>query len=223
MGHSIDSRLSSTHRVNQNSSSSISELSCAEKYWLKISQSDSFSQEQINLHHLPSNSPLKSLNPFIESNGLIHVGGRITNLNLWYTNIHPIFLHGKHLITKQLNILEPYVLVQLFSVHLLVSITILSIFDRLLEQFFGAVSLLNVLGGHHANERDSCQTYWQAFIALCLFTVSNSWSNASLVWSDHGTNFTGAKNKLSDVLHFLGVGKDAKTNIIFYSLSKLCT
>ena len=82
---------------------SVTELSQAERYWISISQNDSFSSELSALQSnrdLPYSSVLKSLNPFLDSHGLIRVGGRISNSELSYNNTHPLVLHGKHLITK---------------------------------------------------------------------------------------------------------------------------
>ena len=45
---------------------------------------------------------LKSLNPFLDTHGIIRVGGRISNSKLSYNRMHPIVLHGKHPITKLL-------------------------------------------------------------------------------------------------------------------------
>ena len=83
----------------------IEELSCAERYWIAMSQSDSFPNELAMLRSnrditLPNNSALKLLNPFLDPHGIIRVGGRISNAKLAYSRIHPIVLHGKHPVTR---------------------------------------------------------------------------------------------------------------------------
>ena len=80
---------------------SVEELSRAERYWIAMSQSDSFPNELAMLRSnrditLPNNSALKLLNPFLDLHGIIRVGGRISNAKLAYSRIHPIVLHGKH-------------------------------------------------------------------------------------------------------------------------------
>ena len=91
----------------QNLHLSVAELSRAERYWISISQSICYPVELSALHSnhvFPSNSVLKSLNPFLDTqrNGLIRVGGRISNSKLSYNRMHPIVLHGKYPITKLL-------------------------------------------------------------------------------------------------------------------------
>ncbi len=48
------------------------------------------------------NSILIRYHPFIDGDGLIHVGGRIMNSSSSYAFIHPILLHHKHIITKRI-------------------------------------------------------------------------------------------------------------------------
>ena len=84
---------------------SVEELSRAERYWIAMSQSDSFPNELAMLRSnrditLPNNSALKLLNPFLDPHGIIRVGGRISNAKLAYSRIHPIVLHGKHPVTR---------------------------------------------------------------------------------------------------------------------------
>ena len=49
-----------------------------------------------------STSAILSLSPFLDSNGLLRVGGRIRRVALPYENIHPIILPPKHPLTVQL-------------------------------------------------------------------------------------------------------------------------
>ena len=85
---------------------STTELRRAERYWLLFTQVNCFAQELASLrskHDLPRHSVLRFLNPFVDSEGLIRVGGRISRSQLSYSNIHPVILHGKHPITKLLT------------------------------------------------------------------------------------------------------------------------
>ena len=47
--------------------------------------------------------PLASLQPLVDSHGILRVGGRLNNSNLHYRFIHPIILHGTNPITKLLT------------------------------------------------------------------------------------------------------------------------
>ena len=51
-------------------------------------------------HSITSDSCLLSLNPFLDSDGILRVGGREQNSNLTYSAMHPIILHGKLPVTR---------------------------------------------------------------------------------------------------------------------------
>ena len=81
----------------------IQELVMAEKYLVKLSQEDNFSTEIALVqgkHSLPNNNRLLSLRPFLDSDGVLRVGGRESNSKLSYMRMHPIILHGKHRLSK---------------------------------------------------------------------------------------------------------------------------
>ncbi|XP_076766420.1 uncharacterized protein LOC143433153 [Xylocopa sonorina] len=84
---------------------SIAELQQAHACIMKIVQKQEFSRE---LHLLSKNqnidkkSKLISLNPFIESNGILRVGGRLRHFNINYSQKHPTLLPKGHFITKLL-------------------------------------------------------------------------------------------------------------------------
>ncbi|GFX90062.1 integrase catalytic domain-containing protein [Trichonephila clavipes] len=68
-------------------------------------------QEQVFLAKIKSlqskgvvspNSKLRNLNPFIDSDGLLRVGGRLSNSDLPYVNKHPAILPGNHNLTVQI-------------------------------------------------------------------------------------------------------------------------
>ena len=51
-------------------------------------------------HVLPPKSCLLSLHPFLDSSGILRVGGRKQNAKLSYSSLHPVILQGKHPVTK---------------------------------------------------------------------------------------------------------------------------
>ncbi|GFT00253.1 integrase catalytic domain-containing protein [Trichonephila clavipes] len=68
-------------------------------------------QEQVFLAEIKSlqskgvvspNSKLRNLNPFIDSDGLLRVGGRLSNSDLPYVNKHPVILPENHNLTVQI-------------------------------------------------------------------------------------------------------------------------
>ncbi|XP_064470080.1 uncharacterized protein LOC135384826 [Ornithodoros turicata] len=75
------------------------ELSAAEKFVFKTVQSESFSKEIYCIEKkqdLPKNSPLRSLNPYIDEDGLLRIGGRLSNSTLDQNQRHPIIIPGRH-------------------------------------------------------------------------------------------------------------------------------
>ena len=81
------------------------ELHAAEQYWLKLSQSDSFAAEIDALktdRFVSCDSHLLSLRPFLDSAGVLRVGGRECNSTLAFAKVHPVILHGRHPIAKLL-------------------------------------------------------------------------------------------------------------------------
>ena len=45
---------------------------------------------------------LKPLNPFLDSDGLLRVGGRLSKSKMDFDSRHPVILHGKHRLTNLL-------------------------------------------------------------------------------------------------------------------------
>ena len=92
-----------TNAIHKSSCLSVQELVAAKNYWISISQADHFEEEIRSLtssHVLPSKSCLLSLHPFLDSSGILRVGGREQNSKLSYSSLHPVILHGKHPVTK---------------------------------------------------------------------------------------------------------------------------
>lgn len=75
------------------------ELRHAEDYWTLLMQQAHFSQEIWALKaekRIPSSSPLVSLNPFLDDDGMLRVGGREANSGRPYDRRHPLIIHAKH-------------------------------------------------------------------------------------------------------------------------------
>ena len=94
-------------RPSRNNSSSIpltvEELTNAENYWISYAQQECFFTEIESLKHkqvLPASSKLLSLRPFIDSNGILRVGGRQQNASLTYS---AVVLPGKHQVTRLID------------------------------------------------------------------------------------------------------------------------
>ncbi|CAI6362844.1 unnamed protein product [Macrosiphum euphorbiae] len=81
---------------------SVPEMKQALQYWLRSAQELEFSAELNDLRQntvLKSTSTLKSLNPFLDSAGLLRVGGRLSQSDLPYDHKHPIILPKTHHLT----------------------------------------------------------------------------------------------------------------------------
>ena len=77
----------------------VREITAAECYWLSISQSVYFPAElkALKSHSaIPDTSCLMPLRPFLDSLGLIRVGGREQHSKALVSSQHPIIIHGKH-------------------------------------------------------------------------------------------------------------------------------
>lgn len=81
----------------------VSELQQAERYLCKMIQRDCFSADIKNLElkrPLLKGNCLLPLSPFVDTDGILRVGGRQRYSNASYSKIHPVVLHSKHVITK---------------------------------------------------------------------------------------------------------------------------
>ena len=95
------------HCRNQDRSTSLylstSELIVSENYWISFTQRQTFYAEIAALkkdESLTKSSRLFSLHPFLDSCGLLRVGGRGWNSQMSFSLIHPLILPGKHPITS---------------------------------------------------------------------------------------------------------------------------
>ena len=87
--------------INQKQSTSY--LVTEEIFVVETSQLDHFGTEIETTKKgcLPSStSGLILLHPFVDSSGLLRVGGRIKNSPWLYYRKHPLIIHGKHYLTK---------------------------------------------------------------------------------------------------------------------------
>lgn len=83
----------------------VQELNDAKLYWIKLTQQTSFNQEIKQLsrgRHLSNSNPLVRLTPFIDSQGVLRVGGRLESSNLSFGAKHPAILPRDSLLTKMI-------------------------------------------------------------------------------------------------------------------------
>ncbi|GBN11695.1 hypothetical protein AVEN_184850-1 [Araneus ventricosus] len=76
---------------------SAEELDGAEKYWRKTTQGDVFAEEIAHLKQgkrVSKTSAILELNPFLDSDGIIHVGGRLQKSKFAYLQKHPILMQS---------------------------------------------------------------------------------------------------------------------------------
>ena len=92
---------------------------------LRITQRERFTLELINLRAnqgVDNKSSLRQLNPFIDDDGLIRVGGRLRNADVPADQKHPIVLPSKHHITTLILRREHFKLRHCGTQHLLSSV-----------------------------------------------------------------------------------------------------
>lgn len=93
--------------------------------WLtKIAQQESFSNEMLcfKKNKLIHSSKIQNLNPFLDDNGILRVGGRIQLSEFSYEKQHPMLLSGKHHFSKLLLAHEHKSLLHAGAQHILSSI-----------------------------------------------------------------------------------------------------
>ena len=77
------------------------ELAAAEEIWVALAQQQEFAEEIDNLKGgKESGKRLLPLHPFLDQNGLLRVGGRLSLSEQSYTKRHPLILAGRHQLTK---------------------------------------------------------------------------------------------------------------------------
>lgn len=97
-GIAVLKRIARKHRLPQ-SAESTSDLRQDARIWIvKEVQEKTYSVETRCLQQgkaLPRQSPLAHLNPFLDKEGIIRVGGRLQHASLGFAETHPIILPGK--------------------------------------------------------------------------------------------------------------------------------
>ena len=79
------------------------EISNAERCWVRETQREHFLEELTTLRaggNVLRSSPLWRLSPFVDSDGILRVGGRLEMSNVPYDAKHPVILPKKHHISK---------------------------------------------------------------------------------------------------------------------------
>ncbi|XP_066258254.1 uncharacterized protein [Euwallacea similis] len=87
---------------NESISLTVDELNEAQIILVKLAQGETFHKEIDELsknNKLVSDSQILNLNPFLDSAGILRVGGQLTNSDLSYEQRHPIILACKHRFT----------------------------------------------------------------------------------------------------------------------------
>lgn len=82
------------------------ELDRARNILIKQCQEDEFNREiddLMNKRELSSNSKILSLDPFLDTDGILRVGGRLHNAIMSFDNKHPIILPRVHAVTQQIT------------------------------------------------------------------------------------------------------------------------
>lgn len=98
-----NSPMQETDRENATGRISVIELNWANIRLIKLVQQEAFTKDYNDLIHkrdLNIKSSLLRLAPFLDKNGILRVGGRLTNSLLSYNQKHPIILPSSHHFTQ---------------------------------------------------------------------------------------------------------------------------
>ncbi|XP_036148390.1 uncharacterized protein LOC118647475 [Monomorium pharaonis] len=161
------------------------EINEAEIQIIRLLQASQFPNEFKKLNNNQSHlSRFANLNPFIDKNGLLRVGGRLQTSELTYSQKHPILLPSRNRITDQIirEIHERYY-------HTGIQTTLYTLRQRfwLLDGRNQAIHLETV------SDLSS-----EGFLAaLRRFVARKGLPNH--IYSDNGTNFVGANNQLKEL------------------------
>ncbi|KRZ83330.1 hypothetical protein T08_6177 [Trichinella sp. T8] len=91
--------------ARQSGALTVAELRKAEGTWVRMAQSEAFSSELQALSRkgrVVATSRLSRLNPFVDEEGFLRVGGRLENAQLPSHMKHPVILPGDHALTMGL-------------------------------------------------------------------------------------------------------------------------
>ena len=87
-------------KIKQRSSLSADDLFQAKVSIIRIVQKEHFSSIKQSINSFPRNRPLAKLNTFIDTHGLLRVGGPLVRSNEHYDLKFPIVISGKSLSAK---------------------------------------------------------------------------------------------------------------------------
>ncbi|XP_053387241.1 uncharacterized protein LOC123539924 [Mercenaria mercenaria] len=91
------------HTCSQARSPDFQKLS--ESLILRVVQTEFYKEEVSCLkgqHNIPKNSPILTLDPYLDENGVMRVGGRLSKSNLDLDQKHPVIVPGKHYVARLL-------------------------------------------------------------------------------------------------------------------------
>ncbi|XP_075162915.1 uncharacterized protein LOC142235550 [Haematobia irritans] len=172
--------------------------------------------------NIPSSSKLFSLSPFLDSNGLIRVGGRLLNSILSFEAQHPIIIPKSHPVTSSLIMHYHQNLLHAGAQCLLANIRqkywpiggrkyVSTVINKCIRCFQIEPTIAEHLMGNLLEERVKPSRAFQAThlepapdlstssFLLSLKRFISIRGKPKTIWSDNATNFVGAKNKLADL------------------------
>ncbi|XP_011859672.1 PREDICTED: uncharacterized protein LOC105557117 [Vollenhovia emeryi] len=207
----------------------VEELGSAERTIARMTQQECFEPELRALKNnqsVPKGSQLATLGPFVEKDGLIRVGGRLSHADLPKAQKHPVLLPARHHITTVLMRKEHVRLLQCGPEQLLWSLrqrywplsgrrearkttnSCLECYRRkpkTPEVFMGDLPSERVRGSLRPFTNsgvDYAELTTESFLAaLRRFTARRG--ICSQMVSDNGTNFVGAARELREIYEFL--------------------
>ncbi|XP_018403789.1 PREDICTED: uncharacterized protein LOC108780532 [Cyphomyrmex costatus] len=196
----------------------IKELDETEIRIIKIIQTHSFSCEAKELTHGRSvnKTNIAALNPFLDENGLIRVGGRLKESKLAYAQKHPILIPSRHFLTD-LIIRETHEK----HFHTGIQTTLYMIRQKfwLLDGRNQVRKIVRSLKAVHLEVVSDLTT--DGFLAALRRFVSRR-GVPTHIHSDNGTNFVGANNRLKE-LYSLFNSEEHKNKINQFSLEHRVT
>ncbi|XP_043064469.1 uncharacterized protein LOC122320341 [Drosophila ficusphila] len=152
---------------------------------------------------ISSSSPLSSLLPFIDSFGLMRVGGRLQNSTLDYNAQHPVILPRQHPLSQHIIADLPKDRVNATSASMVTGLDTCGPFyyktgvrSKVPGKTYVCVFICFATKAMHLELVQDLST--QAFLgALKRFILTRG--KPVRIWSNNATNFVGAKNELAEL------------------------